>query len=63
MDRMGPDNQDDGEDIPERVKDILDPRSINPADIESDDYDGTQSVEEYLRSRLVERASPNEQTP
>lgn len=49
MDRMGPDNQDDGDDIAGRVKDLLDPRSIRPADIESDDYDGTRSVEEYLR--------------
>jgi hypothetical protein len=48
MERINPAYQDDEEDIPERVNEGLDPRSISPADIESDDYDGTQSVEEYL---------------
>jgi len=50
MERMDPTNQDDCEDIPERVNKVLNPRSISPADIQSDDYDGSQSVEEYLRN-------------
>lgn len=50
MERINPACKDDGEDIPERVNDVLDPRAIPPADIKSDDYDGTQSVEEYLRN-------------
>lgn len=51
MERMDPVYKDDCEDIPERLNDALNPSSISPADIESDDYDGTQSVEEYLRKR------------
>jgi hypothetical protein len=48
--RIDPAYQDDDEDIPERVNDVLDPRAIRPADIESDDYGGAQSGEEYLRN-------------
>jgi hypothetical protein len=51
MERTDPVCQDDGKDIPERINDVLDPHSIPPADIESDDYDETQSVEEYRRNQ------------
>ena len=50
MERIDPAYQDNDGDIPERINDALDPHSISPADIESDDYDGSQSVEEYLRN-------------
>jgi hypothetical protein len=58
MERIDPAHQNDGEDIPERINDALDPRSISPADIESDDYDGTQSVEEYLRNPKRRTSQP-----
>jgi len=55
MERNGPDHEDDGADIPERVGKILDHRSIKQSDIDADDYDGTSSISEHLQRQKREK--------
>jgi len=55
MERNGPDHEDDGTDIPERVGKILDHRSIDQSAIDADDFDGTSSVSEHLQKQTREK--------
>jgi len=55
MERNGPDHEDDGADIPERVGKILDHRSIEPSEIDADDYDETISISEHHQKQKREK--------
>jgi hypothetical protein len=60
MERSGTDHKDDGADIPERLVEILDHRSIKQSDIDADDYDGTSPISEHLQEQEREKRQRDE---